>query len=319
MKSAPWTQFAVGAPSTRSNWTEPDCSPFENVAHVTHSRFALDILRDRVLRPRLVFDECKLNDRRILVNWLSPNHWTIGYRYGNIRMSYPINTLIKDMNIYWVEVANYEIKAPRILISHKTYSASSGLVPYDPKTEKGPWWHDSASDIHYFNGTYCLELLVERELNLADFTQFAFVDHSTKFCSINRKAPKLCRELGRSAGDAGRIFLASAVSQRLGGAAEAASSLVRLLGQNDLEWQWESLRNRLQIGATRSRGTLTHGQPASSVVSRAILLAVAQEDVAEAESAILLFVSNEEAIEACATLVESTLGLSPKSLPREQS
>lgn len=316
MTADPWEPFAVGKPSTKKNWTNNDCSPFDHVTHVTHARFALDVLRDAVMRPRLVFDESKLNDRRILVNWLSPNHWNTGYRYGTVRFSFKFAGVLKDIQTYWVEVGDYQIKAPRILLTGKTYSASSGLLPYDPSKGNGPWWFDAASNTHYFNNDYCLELLIERELALADCDELDFVNHHADFCSLNRTSPKSCLELGRRSTDAGRLFCASAAALRVGGPAPKSSSLARLMKPNIITWHWEALRDDLRLPAGGARGTCTAASTAASVVARATLLAIAQADATEVAEAMRLFRSDKDAIESCASLLESSFGLAAGSLPR---
>jgi hypothetical protein len=62
--------------------------PFSKVSHVAHFSSALDILGDKTIRAGLVYDESKLNKDRILVGWLSPNHWGDGFRYGTVLFSW---------------------------------------------------------------------------------------------------------------------------------------------------------------------------------------------------------------------------------------
>lgn len=99
----PWKEFSVGAPSKYRALTNSDCVTFTEVSHVAHIDTAINILKARYLSAGLVFDESKLNKKRILVNWLSPNHWAPGYRYGNIKFDFLFKELIQEKKYYWVE------------------------------------------------------------------------------------------------------------------------------------------------------------------------------------------------------------------------
>src|SRR4051794_25924403 len=96
-----WSKFKVGVPATKG--FNSDCQKFGTVSHTSHVDSALSILSRGEIRPYLVFDESLLNDQRILVSWLSPNHWHNGYRYGNIRFDFDFQSLIAGKHFYWVE------------------------------------------------------------------------------------------------------------------------------------------------------------------------------------------------------------------------
>src|SRR5438132_10219218 len=123
MAKKPWQRFSVGSPSTRPNRTEPARTPFDQVWHVTHLSNALAIIPAGIILSRLIHDESILNTRRLLVNWVSPNHWNPGYRYGNVAFNFNWPQLIENKNYYWVEVMNYSPKACRILITDTDYDA----------------------------------------------------------------------------------------------------------------------------------------------------------------------------------------------------
>ena len=145
-----WSKFKVGAPAIKG--FNQDCQKFETVSHTSHVASALSILDRGEIHPYLVFDESKLNDQRILVSWLSPNHWGVGFRYGNIRFDFDFKSLIDDKHFYWVELGRVQDSLlARILVTDKNHDGD--LEEYDPTTKKGPWWHDTVSDQHYYNGT----------------------------------------------------------------------------------------------------------------------------------------------------------------------
>ncbi|SRR5712692_828595 len=156
-----WITFRVGTPSTRQNWSNPDCTPFHAVYHVSHIIPSLSILQNKKIHAGLVFDESKLNKDRLLVSWVSPNHWSPGSRYGTVQFCFDLRQLIQGKNYYWVESIAYGVRACRILV---TPNEHKGLAQYDPTVGDGPWWYDKDKDEHYFNGNYCLELMLEEDL-----------------------------------------------------------------------------------------------------------------------------------------------------------
>jgi hypothetical protein len=177
MTSKPWQKYGVGNPSKKANWTEPNCCPFDDVFHVTHISTALSILREETIRPQLVYDESILNTRRILVNWVSPNHWAPGFRYGNVSFDLSWRHLIEDKQFYWVEVMDYQPKACRLLVSDIDYTSDPQLRRYRPTDGDGPWWWDRSADMHYRNGHICLEVMLEFEVSREYWKGISFVKH----------------------------------------------------------------------------------------------------------------------------------------------
>jgi len=167
-KKPEWIKFKVGELSTKEDWINPDCQIITKIAHVSHINSALNIVTDRKIRAGLISDKSKLNTERILVTWLSPNDWhgSGGFRYGHIRFTFDWISIIEDMQAYWVESIAYGIPACRILLTTNDYS--SLLQKYDPSIPCGPWWYDKDTDIHYWNGNYCLEIMLERDLNISE-------------------------------------------------------------------------------------------------------------------------------------------------------
>ena len=184
-----WTRFTVGTRSTKRNWTEPSCQPLTSVSHVTHIRQAFDVLRDGRLLPQLIYDESRLNTERILVVWLSPNDWSNagGYRYGNIAFDFDWPRIIAGKRFYWIGAMSYRPAACRILVTDQNRDKS--LLTYDPTAGNGPWWHDVASNRHYWNGNYCLEFMLEAPMPLDSVHSLRFVTHHPNRCSI---APRSC-------------------------------------------------------------------------------------------------------------------------------
>jgi len=177
--SKQWLEFSVN----KARKGGDACKQLEYVFHVAHLETARRILVDAKLQAGLVFDDSKLNKERILVNWLSPNIWVNGSRYGNVEFGFDFAKLIEDKRFYWVEVMRkYHPPACRILITYSNYSGT--LQVYDPKVGDGPWWYDTSTDSHWWNGNYCIEFMVEENLLLKRCKGVSFVTHHETLCNL---------------------------------------------------------------------------------------------------------------------------------------
>jgi hypothetical protein len=243
---APWTKFKVGTPAAKG--FNPDCQQFSTVSHTSHVDVAISIIDRGEIRPYLVSDESILNDRRILVSWLSPNFWGTGFRYGNIKFDFEFNSLIEEKRFYWVESIAYKIPACRILVTDKDHADLKG---YDPTSKKGPWWHDSTTDTHYYNGTYCLEFMFEDAISMDHLRTLDFVDHHSSYCAVHRNNPTKCTALGHRRARGGAIFLAR-LATSASSLEQYSSQLVRENGRpnSKLEFAFEELRHRASRNIT---------------------------------------------------------------------
>lgn len=206
-------RFQVGEPSRNPEWTNNECRPFNSVSHVSHLDSALAIMKGRLIRAGLVFDESKLKTARILVSWTSPNYWTPGFRYGNTRFELPWGRLVSTKKFYWIEVIPYDTPACRILITDRDHSE---LAVYDPASRDGPWWFDANSGIHYYNGTTCLEFMFEGDLICDNHVRVSFVKHHESYCAVNSTRARDCSELGMTEIEARRRFLAGLLGRKIG-------------------------------------------------------------------------------------------------------
>lgn len=201
-----WVKFKVGSSLSQG------CEPFDAISHVAHVHAAVDILQTKKIRAGLVFDESKLNDCRLLVTWLSPNSWSNGFRYGNIRFNFSLKRIIQEKKYYWVEAIAYKIPACRILISDKKHD---DLKEYNPNDGDGPWWYDHKRDTHFFNNNFCLEFMVEDDIVIEreSLVSIDLVNHHKDWCSENCCNPKNCGQLGMHSQKAGALFIATLVGQ----------------------------------------------------------------------------------------------------------
>lgn len=204
-----WHKFKVGELSTSRGWVNPDCQLLTTVSHVAHLETTKRIFRDGKINSGLIFDKSKLNTERILVAWLSPNHWSDGFRYGNVRFNYDWKTLIANKRYYWVESLAYGVKACRILVTEE--DRSDILEEYDPTRHDGPWWFDEKNDTHYWNGNYCLEIMIENDVDIDDCLTIDFVDHHRQFCNI---LPLHCEDCNRTRYDAGKKLISYILSTK---------------------------------------------------------------------------------------------------------
>ncbi|MCW3104462.1 MAG: hypothetical protein JWO09_2902 [Bacteroidetes bacterium] len=207
---SPWKKYKVGKPSATKNWTNSNCCPLEKIYHVAHIETASRIFKDGRIKAGLIFDKSILNTQRILVNWLSPNHWTNGSRYGNIEFSFNFKKLCINSNYYWVEDIAYGIPACRILITDKDYSK---LLPsYDPTDGDGPWFYDENNDIHYWNGDICMEFMLEKDILLNECDEIGYMKHHPTFCNNGHL---ICKDKGLERRKASLRFISDIVGNDL--------------------------------------------------------------------------------------------------------
>lgn len=305
--SAPWQKFRVGKPSTRSNWTNPDCQLLPTVSHVAHVPAAVRIIEDGRLRADLVYDKSILNTERIRVVWFSPNDWygAGGFRYGNVRFTFDWASLITSKNYYWVESIAYGVKACRILVTDEDRSGS--LTPYDPTTGDGPWWQD-ANGAHHWNGHHCLEIMFEGDVPIADAIETDFVQHHPTYCNIDHRT---CRFRGTSRYAAAAEFIGRLASQSV--SLSSIPGLVDRSGAHPIPSTATAggvsvLLPRCRASWTRP-GALSSDAAAASAVARALLGAIACKSSDDAAELASLFRSAEDAEAAAAAALASLLGL----------
>lgn len=306
-----WARFRVGQPSTTSNWTNLDCQELTSIEHVTHIDMALRMMADGKMKSGLVFDESKLRTNRILVTWLSPNRWFLGSRYGNVSFSFDWNSLIQGMNYYWVEsIQQYNPAALRILITDR--DRQSILDRYDPTKGDGPWWQDESTRTHYWNGKFCLEIMVERDLQLTDCIKVDFVDHHKRFCNIE---PLACDSCGLSKDAAGSAFLSAVVAEELD------PSPLGWVSDGQPEWPFlraaKHLRDELNKRGTLViyTGTTRLSSPAAEAISRALLGAYSKKNDDDLLALMGLFDSSDKMLKSCEEVITETFNLSdPGSL-----
>jgi len=307
----PWLPYGVSNPSSDPGWTNPECVPLRVVYHVAHIETARRIVVDRAIRARLISDESRLNTERIRVVWLSPNDWSRGSIYGNVRFAFDWRSIIEDFQAYWVETMDgYNPPACRILLTRKNYDGK--LIRYDPTGSAGvgPWAYDQASDTHYWNGRYTLEVMLEDDLDLAEAHSIDFVDHHPRICSANRG---LCSERGQSRLDAGARFVALIAAQGIsvpGGLLtreEDGKVLPTTALSGACQWIWPDLA-RAPVGTLRGQVPAETKMP----LARAVLHAVSRQDTAEMHRLTGLFESGEDLLRSTASLFQAAFGLDPE-------
>lgn len=300
-----WSKFKVGTPALKG--FNQDCQRFETISHTSHVASALSILDRGEIRPYLVFDESKLNDQRILVSWLSPNYWGVGFRYGNIRFEFDFKSLIENKRFYWVESVAYKIPACRILVTDKDHDGD--LEPYDPTSKKGPWWHDTASDQHYYNGFHCLEFMFECSISMKNIRTVDFVDHHSTFCSIHRTNPSRCEELGFRAARGCAMFMARAVASGFS-LKKLSLYLIQDSGRPNsmLEFAFDELRSRVSRKVSFD-GDLKAKSKEAAAVAQAICSAFSFHQIDAAKKLASLFCTEEDCDSALAMAVSETVDL----------
>lgn len=183
---------------------------FTDVSHTSHINTSLEILATGEVLASLVCDESILRGRDVWVSWFSPNVWYVGYRYGTVRFSFNFTEMVANKSAYWVEIAQYEIKAPRILIGT---DGGLGLELFDPTLGNGPWGVKNGE--HTYRTDACLEILMNEAVSLDLLTKIDFVDHHPDYCAANRINPTVCPELGMTGLVGSGKFLAGVLARHL--------------------------------------------------------------------------------------------------------
>lgn len=277
----------------------------EQIYHVSHIDSALNIVADGKIKASLVYDESKLNKKRILVCWLSPNDWrgAGGYRYGNIRFTFDWNKICEDTYSYWVEVIDYKIPACRILLSDQNHRRH--LSPFDPTTDDGPWWYDEEKGEHYWNGNYCLEIMVERDIRISEVVKVSFVDHHPRYCCLSNN----CNDMGISGSEGGAFFISGMVGQdiyhRLPAFYENDDGIeIDYMFERSCMSIWHSF-NQIE----KFKGSIIPKDKAAIPLARAVLNAYAynEDDLIPLAS---LFKSKNSLVYSCAKLIAKKFKIS---------
>ena len=308
-----WTPYSVGKRSTRKNWVNADCQRLSIVSHVTHVGQALEVLRAGCIRPQLIYDKSRLNTKRVLVVWLSPNDWSGagGFRYGNVAFDLDWATLVENKRLYWIGAMPYKPKACRILLTEK--DRDEKLKPYLPGNGDGPWWGDQDQEKHYWNGHYCLEFMLEDEIPISAVSQMRFVGHHSHRCSISTVN---CPDRGHDGGHGAARLLAGACDRHL------LSQCPELWLDDDkpkqcLTYAWERLHDRLCKGIKEWDGLVAAGTERATAVARAGMGALCDLSVSDRKNLFALFNSPEAVVEACASVIEKDFDLKAGTLQRQ--
>jgi len=309
-----WRAFRVSMPCPSPRGF--DCIPLQSVMHVTHVDLALDIVRAKGIAARRVSDDSILRDHDIPVVWLSPNDWSgsDGFRYGNIGFRVNWNSVLRGMDHYWVGIMRHGIDAVRIMLTD--VNRPNLVIPYISTRGDGPWYDDAAGS-HFWNGNICLEIMLERDVDLSEVTVIEFVAHNPRQCCIS---PSSCPDRGDSAGYGGARFIAGLVGRSIPAErrlfAEDATSLEPSLSFCSI-WDW--LKAYLAPNGTAFPGTLRSSDASAATVAAAILDAFFRKDTQAMAASRDLFSGEDALIDACAHLIESHIGFRSGSLRRTSS
>jgi hypothetical protein len=243
------------------------------------------------------------------VVWTSPNYWYNGSRYGSVSFRLPWDKVLAEHSAFWVGAVEYSSStALRILLTSKDRSAE--FLPYDWKgtTGKGPWWYDEVNGVHYWNGTYSLEFMLERDVPLSSVDQIGFVPHHRNYCSID---PNSCSERGLTDGNAAMRFVSLLVGQNVSVPRRllTVTDGARVVPSHDLQKAWYPIWDEL---AGVAFGAPPNSLPVDSrtAAARAVLHALSRFDEQEARALGSLFGSRESLFVGVAELLIDFFGLS---------
>lgn len=208
------------------------------------------------------------------------------------------------MNYFWVESIAYGIVACRILVTKEDYR--SDLHVYDPTLRNGPWWYDKGNDMHYWNGHYCLEIMIERDLDLSEIIKVDFVRHHPTYCCL----PYSCTEQKLRSGKAGSFFIAGIVGRNIDCdlpkfyKKEGDKLRLEWSFEDSVEFVWSYLKDLEDFS-----GNLQSTDDAALPLARAILSAYANSNHDELEQLATLFKSRKSIKYSCAKLIAETFDI----------
>jgi hypothetical protein len=188
------------------------CATLTEVYHVAHVADACRIIEDRRIRAGLIGDESRLRSTRTSVCWLSANYWTPGSIYGTVEFTFRWDDIIRDRQVYWVEVMDYPNRAYRFLITDRDLSGSSLVRAYDPETARGPL--RLCEGTWYWNRKYTSEFMVDEDLPLRRCVEIKAIKHRRDRCRLH---PSSCTEADRSTWSIGAQTLAYVIARGLTG------------------------------------------------------------------------------------------------------
>lgn len=282
-----WQLYRVGPKGSLDKHTT-ECQSFVNIYHVTHVRYALEILRDSKIVARPVYDDSVLNVTRTHVVWLSPNDWHGGSRYGGVSFQFDWKSLVQGKNWYWIgAVGAYSPAAVRLLVTKKTHQYKR----YDPTAGDGPWWRDSKGD-DYWNGRFCLEVMVEEDLEIGQSVLGATGHHSYQ-CCIDPGG--VCSDAGEDEIGALGRFVVGAIAH---GLSDQTSLFKRypnmLLLKNSAFNTFSPTTSKVEYS-----GPVSARHPAAGALVRAVFGAAYRRDREELTAIASLFSSSQDFTDSC--------------------
>lgn len=300
-----WDAFTVcDKPGDKS------CLRLERTGHATHVESTLEVFRDGRIRPKLVLDGSRLDTARVEVVFTSPYNWAEpwGCMFGTVLFEFNWKKITKGKNLYWLGAQKYTSLRPRILI---TDEERPEFKPYLPGKRNGPWWRSKKTGNDYWNGYYGIEFLVEGEIRLHEIAQMKFIKGHPKKCLVGT-----CPDSGHDQLVAAARLLAGACHRGL----LAASRKLWVMNVNQpreaLRYAWEQLRTLIVGTKQKWGGPIKSDADNAKAQAWACMGAFFHRETDHRRQLLRQFVGPNNAIKACATLIEDGLELKVGTLPR---
>jgi hypothetical protein len=170
------------------------------------------------------------------------------------------------------------------------------LRRYDPTRSDGPWWWNDSNGIHYRNGKFCLEFMLELELSVSESKSISLVKHHEALCCLDSSC---CPDLGRDEDDAAACLLAGIIAENPG--VNEVS-----LDKNHLTAAWSGLRDGCPT--TGYQGDVGRSDAAAPTLARSAAYAYYRNRKKDFRNLASLF-HNRSALQA------SLLALAQKKFP----
>ena len=289
-----------------AQWSAYDFTVFENdgrksykastlgsLFHILHVPDAEEVVRKQKIKAKPVYDQSVLNTTRVHVVWLSPNDWSDGSIYGNVRLSFDWEDLITGRSIFWAEViTTYRRPAPRFFISDKSVGQLNvnGLIQsYDPTKDDGPL--KKVGSDWFWNNDVTLEIMLDADIDLSICKKLEIVKHHASIC---RGKGTECNYKGDVVSKPGAEFLAYIIGSEVSVVNDAWTPDIGLSSRyhSDLQYAVMGLQSRLTKNINMWNGPINNSSDSRSII-KAACLQVSMNNDREAVSLISLLESED--------------------------
>lgn len=270
---------------------EPKPKPLTHLYHVTHIDNAIQIIKDKKIISRLVYDnDNKLKTERIEVVWFSYKTYPEGYNFGSIRFCIDVKRHFIGKNFYYIGFSKTKLDViqHKILVSSEKYP---DLDVYDFDKEYFTKVDDTYSVID--SNTQNIHFLFEGNIDISKFKSIDFVEHKKDACKleIDSNFKFKCKEKNKTLKRLNSWFIAKVIINEI--------KVVGLnFSKNALFEAFNYLQNELKTDVTKKKivykKILNSSMNEAKLIFNLVLQYYTESKINEMCSLIALFQSFED-------------------------